>query len=55
MTDFENESKVEILEGGYLNMFGCGPHPPRVHADEVELMDEETWRDALRQPRDSTS
>lgn len=36
-TDFRNGSKVEILVGTVSSV--NGPHPQKVHADEVELMD----------------
>lgn len=44
MNEFVNGSKIEILPGTqYAN---SGPHPPVIHADEVELMDPETWEEA---------
>jgi hypothetical protein len=48
MPDFKPTSKVEIIPG---HPWQCGgPHPPSVHADEVELMDEETWEEAKKIP-----
>jgi SOS-response transcriptional repressor LexA len=50
--EFKNGSKVEILPGtGEAN---SGPHPPRFHADEVELMDRETFDRAAQIQADKT-
>lgn len=37
-------SEVEILAG--TQRANSGPHPQVIHADEVELMDPEIWREA---------
>lgn len=39
-------SKVEIVPGTYRP--NSGPHAPGIHMDEVELMDEDTWREASK-------
>ncbi len=39
---YDEADAIEILSGSI-----SGPHPTRVHADEVELMEDETWKKAL--------
>jgi hypothetical protein len=52
-TLFTNTSDVEVLPGtpDAVN----GPHPQKAHADEVELMREDTWKESrnMRQPLDA--
>jgi hypothetical protein len=43
-TQFENTSTVEILPGTISAV--NGPHGQKVHRDEVELMDAETFKEA---------
>lgn len=52
-TVFRNGSKVEVLAG--TEQAVNGPHPQKAHADEIELMDDGTWRESrnMRQPLDS--
>lgn len=37
-------SRIEIIDGSALQ-YG-GPKAPRLHVDEVELMDPDTWEEA---------
>lgn len=43
-TIFRNGSKVEVLPGTAAAV--NGPHPQKAHADEIELMDDGTWRES---------
>lgn len=43
-TEFVNGSKVEVLPGTKSAV--NGPHPQKAHADEIELMDDETWKES---------
>lgn len=45
MTEFENGSKVEIIHGT-TPAYCSGPHAPRIHYDEVELMRDDVFREA---------
>jgi len=43
-TVFANGSRVEVLPGTPQAV--NGPHPQKAHADEIELMDDGTWRES---------
>jgi hypothetical protein len=43
-TIFRNGSSVEVLPGTPQAV--NGPHPQKAHADEIELMDENTWQES---------
>lgn len=43
-TVFANGSRVEVLPGTPQAV--NGPHPQKAHADEIELMDDATWRES---------
>lgn len=43
-TLFKNSSKVEVLPGTPAAV--NGPHPQKAHADEIELMDDGTWKES---------
>jgi hypothetical protein len=43
-TLFGNASKVEVLPGTPQAV--NGPHPQKAHADEIELMDDGTWKES---------
>jgi hypothetical protein len=43
-TMFKNGSKIEVLAGTPEAV--NGPHPQKAHADEIELMREDTWRES---------
>ena len=43
-TIFANGSRVEVLPGTPAAV--NGPHPQKAHADEIELMDDGTWRES---------
>jgi hypothetical protein len=43
-TIFSNNSKVEVLPGTPQAV--NGPHPQKAHADEIELMDDGTWKES---------
>lgn len=43
-TVFRNTSEVEIAPGTPAAV--NGPHPQKAHADEIELMDDATWRES---------
>lgn len=43
-TIFRNGSRVEVLPGTPQAV--NGPHPQKAHADEIELMDELTWKES---------
>lgn len=43
-TTWRNGSRVEVLPGTPAAV--NGPHPQKAHADEVELMDEGTWKES---------
>ena len=43
-TVWRNGSKVEVLPGTPQAV--NGPHPQKAHADEIELMDDETWKES---------
>lgn len=43
-THWRNGSKVEVLPGTKTAV--NGPHPQKAHADEIELMDDETWKES---------
>lgn len=43
-TTWRNGSKVEVLPGTPQAV--NGPHPQKAHADEIELMDGETWKES---------
>lgn len=43
-TVFQNGSKVEVLSGTPEAV--NGPHPQKAHADEIELMREDTWAES---------
>lgn len=44
LSEFKNQSKVEILPGTPTAV--NGPHAPKVHADEIELMDPVTYAES---------
>ncbi len=44
LSEFKNQSKVEILPGTPTAV--NGPHVPKVHADEIELMDPVTYMES---------
>lgn len=45
--NYVNGSKIEILPG---TREACsGPHPPKVHADEIELMPQDMFVSAIRE------
>ena len=48
-TLFANGSRVEVLPGTPQAV--NGPHPQKAHADEIELMDDGTWKES--QPLDT--
>lgn len=43
-TVFRNDSTVEVLPGTPVAV--NGPHPQKAHADEIEQMDDGTWRES---------
>jgi hypothetical protein len=43
-TLFRNGSRLEVLPGTPQAV--NGPHPQKAHADEIELMDDSTWRES---------
>jgi hypothetical protein len=43
-TLFANTSKIEVLPGTPQAV--NGPHPQKAHADEIELMDDGTWKES---------
>lgn len=43
-TTWQNGSKVEVLAG--TEQAVNGPHPQKAHADEIELMDDGTWKES---------
>lgn len=43
-TQFSNGSKIEVLPGTPAAV--NGPHPQKAHADEIELMDDGTWKES---------
>jgi hypothetical protein len=47
-TNFRNGSKVSIVPGSKKAV--NGPHPNRAHADEVELMDDDVYRESRHMP-----
>jgi hypothetical protein len=47
---WKNSSKVEILVGAVSGR--GGPHPYKVHEDEIELIDEDVWLEAKNMERD---
>jgi hypothetical protein len=47
-TQFKNGSKVSIVPGSKKAV--NGPHPNRAHADEVELMDDDVYRESRHMP-----
>jgi hypothetical protein len=47
-TNFKNGSKVSIVPGSKKAV--NGPHPNRAHADEVELMDDDVYRESRHMP-----
>ena len=43
-TVWKNASRVEVLPGTPQAV--NGPHPQKAHADEIEQMDDSTWRES---------
>lgn len=43
-TRWKNGSKLEVLIGSLSGV--NSPHPQKVHADEIDLMDEEVWKES---------
>jgi hypothetical protein len=47
MTEFKGDSKVEVIPGSTTSR--GGPHPAKLHVDEVELMVERHDGDKMEQ------